>query len=94
MGEVVEFKQRPFTIGPCVCIECKHKWMGVVPAGESILERPNCRTMKGTREGLIYPPQSFVVCQCDCDLFRLTPQGASCSYCGLRVDLRDVELLH
>lgn len=42
-------ERRPHWSGPCVCLGCRHEWVGVGEEGHSFsLECPECKLPKGT----------------------------------------------
>lgn len=83
-GELIDLdSKRPHTSGPVVCLECKHKWTGVIPVGTTSVQCPNCGTAKGTREGFVCPPDfTFYECPCGNYHFFIGVDGAICCCCG------------
>ena len=67
--------------GPCVCLECTYRWVGVAEVGDTILQCPSCKTYKGVREGPVLPEFSWH-CNCGSFLFSLTRDGPICIKCG------------
>lgn len=87
MSEVIAFqpKQPPGTNrGTAHCRECGHSWTAQAPLGTIILECPECHTMKGVFDFGIYPATGALwVCDCGCDLFRITDKAIYCWRCGV-----------
>jgi hypothetical protein len=70
--------------GPARCMECRHKWAAVAPAGTVILECPACSMMKGAWVGAIISERSDIwQCKCGNDLFAVYRIGIMCARCGL-----------
>ncbi len=71
----------PHAAGKARCLDCKHEWAGVAPAGVRWLECPACTLVRGRfiywhlREGLGWQ------CNCGNDLFHATPEGVYCPNC-------------
>ncbi len=68
--------------GLAFCLHCKHEWQAVAPTGTTKLECPACLTMKGKYK-FEFQPETRRVCQCENDLFHLTPEGHLCPNCGI-----------
>lgn len=84
---VIEFKKpddKPHATGECVCLGCRHEWVGVWPVGTTELECPECQLMKGTAKGLCYPGENELIRVCDCgnEFFLIRPDGHMCPVCG------------
>lgn len=71
--------------GKAHCIDCRHEWHAVAPAGARWMECPACSGGRGT---WCYPvaTQEFWQCLCGCDLFTLTKVGPVCCACGAIAD--------
>lgn len=89
MGDVVELRLRPsdddvpHLSGRCVCLACRHEWLGVSPVGKPDgLECPACHLLKGAHVGLAYPSADAWQCQCGCILFFVTRTEYVCALCG------------
>lgn len=100
MGEVINIKQEDrnspevcHLSGPCRCLVCGHKWMGVAPVGTvSRLECPSCGGEHGFFE---VPPglqdgTSRFVCNCGCDNFYILQDGYCCVRCAWETPLKAV----
>lgn len=85
MGEVIDLAdKRPsrWVTGTMLCTQCKHEWIGTVPAGcVSGWECPECKCLRAVHKFPVVPEITWT-CQCSGDLFYLTPQGAICRECG------------
>ncbi|RZO82993.1 MAG: hypothetical protein EVA65_15740 [Oceanococcus sp.] len=85
---VVEFKPKapkdPHVSGGCVCLGCRHEWVGVWPVGVVTFECPACGLSKGVAKGLCYPGEGELIRECDCgnEFFLIRPQGHMCAACG------------
>jgi hypothetical protein len=90
MGEVVNLlDHKPHNSGTCLCIHCKHEWIGITPVGVwEGLECPQCGTMKGVLK-LAVEPESLWVCGCGCHLFTLSGISGKliCWKCGERQEV-------
>lgn len=89
---VVEFRRpppdeptTPHLSGRCVCLGCKHEWVGVTPVGKHDgLECPACGLLKGVHVGIAYPVEMWQCGTCSAVLFFITKDGAQCSVCGVK----------
>ena len=84
MAEIHDLTERmPHTSGPAICTECKHEWQAVVRTSEDkeLLECPACRKYFGVLRGPKVP-KTMWRCNCDSNLFYLTPDGHQCRSCG------------
>lgn len=90
MGNVTDINDyKPHLSGEAKCMHCAHEWVAVSPVGEhSGFECPSCSLFKGVfvGESLPEPDQPFWQCNCGCDVFSLTPNGAMCRNCGITTD--------
>lgn len=72
----------PHSTGLAVCLDCKHEWTAIVPAGTIWLECPACSLVRGRfkynheREG------DHWHCYCGNYLFAVTEEGTYCPNCG------------
>ena len=87
MSNVIEFKpsEETHAQGPCICLGCRHEWIGVWPVGVTVFECPKCGLEKGTPHGLMQfgnEEQLIRVCDCGNEFFLLTPEGHMCAKCG------------
>jgi Zn finger protein HypA/HybF involved in hydrogenase expression len=78
-----EKEKNPHLEGKARCLDCKHEWEAVAPAGTEWLECPECHSIKG-RFVYHFEPETFTkwVCNCGNDLFYATPDGYFCPNCG------------
>lgn len=74
----------PHLSGRCVCLGCKHEWVGVVPVGVISMECPQCHLQKGVHVGIAVPDTAWQCGTCNALLFFMTPAGAQCSVCGVK----------
>ena len=89
MSKVVDIRSKQRTMeGPCVCLNCHHKWVGVFECGSVAFECPECGLFKGVLTGVTHPPYAFV-CDCGCMHFFLDPNGCICAHCGAVANLGD-----
>jgi hypothetical protein len=90
---VIEFKRPespvPHARGPALCIDCKNRWEAVVDEqalrdADGWLECPVCGLYKGRMQGPFMPMVGSKLwhCQCNCNLFHITPAGVHCPNCG------------
>lgn len=81
--EAIKEARAPHLEGKARCLDCKHEWTAVAPAGTEWLECPECHGKKG-RFIYHFEPEPFVQWQCNCgnDLFYVTPDGCFCPNCG------------
>lgn len=74
----------PHNTGDCICLGCKHTWVGVTPVGiVDTLECPSCGLMKGTYAYLCEKEGPRWECNCGCQHFFIRPEGVMCVYCGI-----------
>lgn len=83
MGEVISIlEKRPHVSGMAKCLHCEHEWGAVAPVGTfAELECPQCGLFNGVMKGTCSPEIAWV-CNCGCDVFRLSPKGVICIHCG------------
>ena len=90
MGDVIDLQEYlPHSTGPCVCLQCRHEWIGVVPVRVNSIKCPECGTFKGCRAGLIIPADSaLLICPaCDNELnYALAAGRVLCACCGTLFD--------
>lgn len=67
--------------GPARCLDCKHTWHGVAPAGVRWLECSACGGLRGTWDRPV-ATEWFWECPCGCDLFTLSKAGPVRCACG------------
>jgi len=78
--------QEPHLSGPARCPSCQHTWTAVAPVGTvSGLECPSCHRNTGYMEAEVVPKERWM-CQCGCDIFRLSPTSILCVSCGKPVE--------
>lgn len=86
-ADVVSLADRrpdPHSSGFAKCLDCKHEWAAVAPAGTTWLECPSCGLVRGRfkfqheRPGLAHWE-----CSCGNDLFHVTTDGYYCPNCGV-----------
>lgn len=71
--------------GKARCLHCRREWEAVAPVGTvSGLECPECNLPKGVLVGLVGAAEGKQVwtCNCDCNVFYLTPDAINCLNCG------------
>jgi hypothetical protein len=77
---------QPTAQGEAFCLQCRHEWQAVVPAGKSVcdilLECPQCQTMTGRLRYDFAPAGNVWECHCGNQLFYITPEGHFCPNCG------------
>lgn len=87
-GKVVDLAaarlaRTPHTSGPCVCLGCKHEWVGVAPSGTIAVECPACGTEKGVRAGTVFVDEPHWNCRgCDNNYLRVVAAGIYCPLCA------------
>jgi len=90
MGEVIGINEnKPHISGPVVCMNCKHEWVGVAPAGTYWLECKQCGTFKGVFKGAIQCDCMTWECNCGNTLFEICPDGIHCPNCGVMQEFGD-----
>jgi hypothetical protein len=90
--EAERLKRMPHIQSEAVCIECRHKWHCVAPAGTRELECPACGTMKGRYTHVVLPAEGMVFqCKCGSYEFCLMPENALCLLCGVDVPWSDLK---
>lgn len=87
MTNVVSLKQykeehEPHLTGDAKCLACGHEWVAVAPVGGSEFECPQCGCMKGVYQMFVIDDPEIWVCNCGCDIFRVTPDYIYCVNCG------------
>lgn len=84
---VLDFKKpktdnEPHLIGEARCLDCKHTWVARAPVGTLWLECPACTLKRGRYLERVQEPGPHWHCNCNCDLFYVTPDGYYCPNCG------------
>lgn len=75
--------QLPHLSGKAKCMQCKHEWVAVCPAGTDWLECPKCHSMKGfMKYHCDRDDSAHWTCNCGNDLFFILPEGTLCPNCG------------
>jgi DNA-directed RNA polymerase subunit RPC12/RpoP len=95
MGDVVELGKKKalgsanddtsqWATGPARCMDCKHEWIAVAPAGTRFFECPSCASGKGFFKHPFYPEEDTYSWACNCgnDLFFVQTDGILCPGCG------------
>ena len=89
MSDVTDLNEKrkekdPHISSPCICLSCKHEWIGVFPIGTTGLECPSCGLMRGTYKYQCSPEDGIVwVCGCGNSLFVISvSKNAICISCG------------
>ena len=76
-------KRTPYMTGKAECANCHHTWIGVAPLGITELECPSCHAAKGYFLGSVLRDREVFVCNCGCDVFRISPSvGPYCVHCA------------
>jgi hypothetical protein len=84
-------ENQPHWSGPCVCLHCRHEWVGVGPIGDThSLDCPSCGLPKGVVKHLFGPKTGDAVLTCKCGsealiAYRRASDGLSvlrCMLCG------------
>lgn len=85
MGEVIDITvNKPHTCGRAVCLHCKYVWVAVAPEGTFVFTCPKCELEKGVPQGLYCDSEGpYFVCNCGCDLFRISKNATLCVFCGV-----------
>lgn len=85
MSNIIAFpgKPQPTITGGARCVHCEHEWVGVAPLGTSVLECPECHSMKGLFVWPVERPEIAFKCLCGSMLFYLSPDSTSCYQCGV-----------
>jgi len=83
MGKVIDINEAlPHLTSICICLECKHEWVGVMPLGTCSLECPECGLEKGVCKGVACPEEAWQ-CKCGCIHFFVSDtHHILCCYCG------------
>ena len=73
----------PHLSGPAICTDCNHKWHAVKVAERDaeLMECPSCSKFFGVMQGP-QVPETMWRCNCESNLFYLTPDGHQCRACG------------
>lgn len=88
MGAVLSLAEHkaaaePHLQGRARCAGCRHEWQAVAPVGTTVLECPECSSMKGFFVCQVERGENFWQCNCGNDLFRITEGlGPYCINCG------------
>lgn len=82
-------KDEPTMAGGAMCLQCRHKWAAVAPAGTEWLECPACGMHKGAFTYPCCPPDGADWWQCNCGghLFYMTRNETVCYKCGASQNL-------
>lgn len=76
-------ERTPHASGECVCLDCKHEWVGVAPVGEVWLECPACHLVRGRfLNPVVRNEAQRWTCLCGNDLFYITRECTYCPNCG------------
>ncbi len=75
----------PHAAGECICLTCKHEWVGVAAVGVIDLECPSCHTHKGVWKFAHHPGPDVEHYECKCGnrLFIITRDYHFCPNCGV-----------
>jgi hypothetical protein len=85
MNNVVSLlERRPHRSGNARCLNCKHEWVAVSPAGTITLECPSCATFQGVYLGVAQTELRQWQCVCEEFTFYIDENGAYCAHCGVR----------
>lgn len=94
MSEVISLaearlEREPHIQGTCVCLGCRHEWVGVAPCGVHVgLECPSCELPKGVYKNLIGSSVGdlYLRCECGCEALTAYVRGGlkyvMCMSCG------------
>lgn len=71
MTNVVSFQQAreersPHYCGQAVCLQCRHEWEAVAPAGTTEMECPECSLLRGVWKYNFGPDEGDQYLICDC----------------------------
>ncbi len=70
--------------GNAICMSCQKEWQAVAPVGTSVLECPECKTMKGVFKHQLSPVTNSVwECNCGNKLFFILKKKIQCCNCGV-----------
>lgn len=80
-------KDTPHMHGTAYCMNCKHEWNAVSPAGAVEFECIKCGAMKGVYKYAALP-ENTPIFQCNCEnlLFVVMEKGIMCANCGMPTD--------
>lgn len=77
-----DYRNTPHMAGICKCMSCGNEGPGVAPVGTiSGLECSVCGRFTVVVKYDCGPETTFV-CNCGCDLFRISPNNTICYSCG------------
>lgn len=77
-----DYRRGPSMSGDCKCMHCGNEWGAIVPVGTVCgLECSACGRFTGVMKYEASPETTFV-CNCGCDLFRISPHSTICYSCG------------
>jgi Zn finger protein HypA/HybF involved in hydrogenase expression len=79
-----EVEPAPITSeGVCVCLDCKHEWMGMADVETEWLECPGCGLFRGRfKFQHTHFEEEHWACVCGNDLFHITQKRTYCPNCG------------
>jgi len=77
------YRKEPHRTGFATCLQCRHEWVAISPAGVAQLECPECQTMNGIWHSVIIPEGPVWQCGCGSDIFWIVSTGLMCLNCGL-----------
>ena len=82
-------EREPHWSGNCVCLGCRHEWVGVGPMGTHVcLQCPSCDLPKGVVKHPFGCPEGALLLGCNCDCEALTAYKhnghfhVTCMACG------------
>ena len=82
-------EREPHWAGKCICLGCRHEWVGVGPVGVTTgLQCPECDLPKGVTKNLFGSDEGdpTLVCNCGCEALTAYKNGAHlyvrCMACG------------
>lgn len=82
-GNIVSFDEySPHSAGKARCLDCRHEWIAVNRTGGRWIECPKCTLFRGRFVGQHERDDPAWHCQCNNDLFYVTPEGIYCPNCG------------
>jgi len=86
MGGVIQLEdiagQESHSSGWAKCLLCHYRWVAVVPVGTTGFECPKCHYNHGHYENSLSRDEDHWTCDCESQVFSVTPRGIYCVFCG------------
>lgn len=83
-GNKDEEPEDPHLEGPATCMNCRHEFHVVAPAGTVNFECPRCATEQAVLSGVPVYEKPTWQCQCGNEFFMIHDEFFVCAHCGVK----------